>query len=90
MTIQWINYGGPKSNKYMLVNILGTRNHKICILECQKVPSIEVKIIREASPILATLPLTDIIRWIKQNCPASYRLAYKELLISKIRIINQY
>jgi hypothetical protein len=90
MQIQWIQYGDQKVSKYLLILNLGIRNRKVCALECNKVPNREVDLIKSSEPILATISLADTIKWLKTNCPDSYRLAYREFLISKMRVVNQY
>lgn len=90
MNLQWIKYGERKASKHLLILNLGTHNHKISAVICDKVPNQEVSLLREAGPILAAMPLNKIVAWIKQNCPSTYRLAYREFLEDKIRLIQQY
>ena len=90
MQIQWVQYGDLKSYKYLLVVHLGSRNHKHCVLVCDKVSNHEVKQLRTYWSTLTRLSLGEVIAWVKKYCPQSYRLAYRELPEAKTKVVRQY
>lgn len=90
LQIQWVRFGDRKAAKYLLAVNLGSRSGKCCVLVCDKVPSVEVKLLRESWPTLGRLSLGEVLIWLKKYCPNSYRLAYRELPENKLTVIQQY
>lgn len=79
----------PKDTKVLLVE-LGSRNNKICGLLAEKVTDAERSKIASARTILDAMSLERKLQWIRDHCPASYKIAYREILSSNAQILSRH
>jgi len=89
MEVLWIDYDGS-SRKYILFIVVGKKEGKKCGLDVYKMSDHDKELFRKNSALLSSLSLDKMIAWIGKNCQFSYRNAYRELHVSKMRVINKY
>jgi hypothetical protein len=91
MDIQWIKYFGAGGGvKYLLILPLGVRNHKLVCIDCNKVATREVDLIRSVLPQLSQLTLEQRLIWLKAACPSAVRLGFRELAQTKVEAVTSY
>jgi len=87
MELLWLYYKGLKNSRYILFLQLGTHDGKICGLDAKKISDGERrKIVHHISGV----SLETAIHWLRANCPAALKTAYRELNIERTRIESRH
>lgn len=86
----WARYKGDHNTRYLLAFHLGVRDGKHCLLECSRVPSSEVEILKAIRHRLNGLSLGERIAMVKEICPIGMRSAYRQIDVSRYEVVRKY
>lgn len=70
--------------------MLGTVGNKLYALKAAGISLPEVLLIRKNLKKISALPLEERILWVKANCPASYRNAFRTYPADKTTQVYSY
>ena len=86
----WARYKNGKNSRYLLAFHLGIRDGRHCLLECQKVSTRDVEILKICRPKLDGLSLGERIALVKELCPMAMKLAYRQIDSKHYEEVQQY
>jgi len=89
MELYYILYG-PKGvkPKYYLLFYVGTKNNKLIGIDSAKVPSSEKQALKSSN--FASLSLEKRLRWLKDNCPVSYKYGFKQINNANYKVVSKH
>ena len=91
VSLEWVRYRGDLGkSRYLLALHLGIRDGKHVVLECQKVPTGEVELLKALRPQLSKLSLGDRIAMVKEMCPMAMRHAYRQISDARYEVVSKY
>jgi hypothetical protein len=85
----WTKYNSiKKGSYYVLLIYLGEKDGKTISLLADNVPQEEINILRSELNTLKTLPLEQIIQFIKDNMPRAATKAFRPYDTTRLVILN--